>query len=202
MKQQKEPRIRKGDRTRRRILDAAVALMAEKGPDAVSMRELSAKLRITKPVLYYYFKNKDELIRATFEDGTKHFREMTREINKPGLALEQRLEKIFSNHLDFIRRYPDMPKCALKIMASPSQGVLSSMARKMKESNRAAIRAILEKERLPKQGADNIMHMISSVIVYFMSETRDRGVKSIEKDLPRRLARLICAGATAGLKDK
>ena len=51
-------RITKGDKTRQRILEMASALMADRGSDAVSMREISAKLDITKPVLYYYFKNK------------------------------------------------------------------------------------------------------------------------------------------------
>ncbi|MDA8242779.1 MAG: TolC family protein [Elusimicrobia bacterium] len=195
MEQKNEPRVSKGDRTRRRILDAALALMAEKGPDAVSMREISAKLRITKPVLYYYFRDKEALIRATFEEGTKHFSESFGQISRPGLTLEQRLERIFSNHLDFIRRYPEMPKCALRIMASPSGGVLSKLSREMKLRNRAALGAMLEKERLPKQGAENIRHLISAVIAYFMMESKENGVASIPADLPRRLARLIGAGA-------
>lgn len=195
MKSQQEPKLKKGDRTRQRILDATVELMAEKGPDAVSMREISAKLKITKPVLYYYFKDKAELIKATFVEGTKHFQELQDYISKPGLTLEQRLEKIFANHLDFIRRYPDMPKCAMKIMASPSDSVLASMARQLKQRNRAALRVMLEKEVLPRQGAENAIHLISAVIGYFMMEARENGVASLDKGLPGRLARLISAGA-------
>jgi outer membrane protein TolC len=37
--------------------------------------------------------------------------------------------------------------------------------------------------------------MISAVITYFMVEARENGVASLDKNLPRRLARLICAGA-------
>jgi len=195
MTKQPATKITKGDKTRQRILDATVELMAEKGPDAVSMREISAKLKITKPVLYYYFKDKDELIKATFLEGTKHFQELQDHISKPGLTLEQRLEKIFSNHLEFIRRYPDMPKCALKIMASPTDSVLSAMARELKQRNRSALRVMMEKEILPRHGADNIIHMISAVIGYFMIEARENGVASLDKGLPGRLSRLICAGA-------
>jgi outer membrane protein len=195
MKQQQEPKIKKGDKTRQRILDAALALMAEKGPDAVSMREISAKLKITKPVLYYYYKDKDELIKATFLEGTKHFNEVHQVISDPGMPLEKKLEAVFANHLAFIRRYPDMPKCALKLMASPSGGVLSNMSKDLKNRNRAAMRAMLEKEKLPRQGAENVIHMTSAVIGYFIIEARERGVASLGKDLPGRLARLIVAGA-------
>lgn len=195
MKKPATEKLHKGDRTRQRILETATMLMAEKGPDAVSMREIAAKLKITKPVLYYYFKDKDELIKAAFIDGTKHIRELQVDIADPALALEERLEKIFHNHLDFIRRYPNMPKCALKIMASPEHGVLAAMARDLKLRNRAAMRAILEKEKLPRHGVENITHMISAVITYFMVEARENGAASLDKDLPKRLARLICAGA-------
>ncbi len=195
MKPRQEPKIKKGDRTRQRILETAVQLMAEKGPDAVSMREIAAKLKITKPVLYYYFKDKDELIKAAFVEGTKHIKELTFEIADRAATLESKLERIFENHLDFIKRYPEMPKCALKIMSSPEHGVLAEMARDLKLRNRDTMRGILAREPLPRHGADDILHMISAVLTYFMVEARENGVASLEKDLPRRLARLIVSGA-------
>lgn len=197
MKPQQEPKLKKGDKMRQRILETTAAMMAEKGPDAVSMREISAKLKITKPVLYYYFKDKDDLIKAAFTEGTKHFKEVHILVNQPGLTLEARLERIFSNHLDFIKRYPDMPKCALKIMSSPETGVLASLARDLKERNRAALRAMLEKEKLPGRAAEDTIRMVSAVITHFMVEARENGVASLDKSLAGRLAKLICAGARA-----
>jgi outer membrane protein TolC/DNA-binding transcriptional regulator YbjK len=199
MKQQKTPKETKGDKTRQRILETASALMAEKGPDGVSMREISAKLKITKPVLYYYFKDKDELIRASFTEGTKHFEELNMEIKDSGLTLEQKLERIFSNHLAFIRRYPDMPKCALKIIASPSEGVLSQMHREFKTNNRAALRRMLEEENLPRRAAEDIIHMVGAVLAHFMIEAREFGAASLDKSLPARLAGIITRGSR-GLK--
>ncbi len=192
-------KITKGDKTRQRILETASAMMAEKGPDAVSMREISVKLKITKPVLYYYFKDKDELIKASFIEGTKHFRELQAEISKPGLTLEQKLSKIFSNHVDFIKRYPNMPKCALKIMASPSDSVLSSMALELKEQNRENLTKILGegagKDALSRANAGTVIHMISAVITHLMIEARQRGIESLPKNLPQRMAKIIAAGA-------
>jgi outer membrane protein TolC len=198
MKKQEE-KTAKGGRTRRRILETASAMMAEKGPDGVSMREISLRLKITKPVLYYYFKGKDELIKAAFIEGTKHFQELHIAINDPRLTLEQRLTRIFSNHLEFIRRYPNMPKCALKIMASPTSGILASMAMDLKQRNRDAVRKMLEtvagKEGISRGGISNILHMVSAIIAYFMIEAREQGTKNLDKGLPARLARTICAGA-------
>lgn len=194
----------KGGKARKRILETAAAMMAENGPDGVSMRELSLRLKITKPVIYYYFKNKDELIKAAFAEGTKHFDELNSEINDPRLTLEQRLARVFSRHLEFIRRYPDMPKCALKIMASPSSGALSSLAMDLKRRNRKALKEMLdsvaEKEGLSRSGTADILHLISAVIVHFMVEARERGTASLDAALPSRLAALICAGARKGAR--
>lgn len=195
MERQKEEKTAKGDRTRRRILETATALMAEKGPDAVSMREISARLRITKPVLYYYFKDKDALIRAAFEEGTKHFRELYSEMNRPGLTLERKLERLFSEHLEFIRRYPDMPKCSLKLMASPPGGVLASLSRDLKQRNRRALRELFAKERFSGHAAEDLLQMVRAVLAFFIMEASENGLSGLDGGLPGRLARLICAGA-------
>lgn len=189
------PRRKRAEETRRRILETAADMMAERGPDAVSMREISGRLRITKPVLYYYFRDKAALIKAAFEEGTKHFKDLHAAMERPGLDIEGKLERIFANHLEFINRYPEMPKCALKIIASPSEGALARLARDLKEKNRSALRAMLRREKFAPRDAEDMLHMISSVIEHLMIEAREKGAAAIDKGLPRRLARLLCAGA-------
>jgi AcrR family transcriptional regulator len=52
------------DGTRKRILDAALDLIAEHGFAATSTRELSERLGFTKAALYYHFRTKDDLLAA------------------------------------------------------------------------------------------------------------------------------------------
>jgi AcrR family transcriptional regulator len=53
--------------TRDRILDAALALFNEQGTGAVSTNHIAAALAISPGNLYYYFRNKEDIIRALFE---------------------------------------------------------------------------------------------------------------------------------------
>lgn len=201
MKPQNTPKITKGDMTRRRIMETTARLMFENGPDAVSMREISSRLKITKPVLYYYFKDKDELIKATFEEGAKHFNELLDEINKPGFTLEQKLTSIFSNHLHFMKKHPEIPKCAMKIMASPEGSILNTLAIESKRRNRKAllemVKGCAEKEGIAHADTELVMHMTSAVIEHFMMEGKEIGADKIPSTLPQRLARLISRGARA-----
>ena len=55
-------------RTRERILDVALALFADKGYEATSMREIAEGVGITKAALYYHFDSKAEIVRSMLAD--------------------------------------------------------------------------------------------------------------------------------------
>jgi AcrR family transcriptional regulator len=54
---------------RLKILEAAIALFAEKGYGNTSVREIVGEVGVTKPALYYYFENKEGLFRAILEQA-------------------------------------------------------------------------------------------------------------------------------------
>jgi AcrR family transcriptional regulator len=55
---------------RQRLLDGAIELFNQKGYAGTTVREIVEEAKVTKPVLYYYFRNKEgiylELMRETF----------------------------------------------------------------------------------------------------------------------------------------
>lgn len=57
----------KGERTRERILDTALALFAQSGSNAVSLRSIAAKSGISHSGLLRYFTNKNALVLAAIE---------------------------------------------------------------------------------------------------------------------------------------
>ena len=56
--------------SRERILDAAVAVVADEGLDALSMRRLAQALDVWPMALYRYFEDKDALLDAIVERAT------------------------------------------------------------------------------------------------------------------------------------
>lgn len=62
--------------TRDRILDVALALFAEKGYDATSMREIAEQLDITKAALYYHFDSKAEIVQTMLADTERQVSEL------------------------------------------------------------------------------------------------------------------------------
>ncbi len=59
--------------SKEKIIDAAIEVFFEKGFDAASMREIAEKAGLTKPMIYYHFKNKEALYLGLLEENLELF---------------------------------------------------------------------------------------------------------------------------------
>jgi AcrR family transcriptional regulator len=87
-------RQRNLDTKRDAVLQTAAHLFLERGYRRTSMSELGTRLKITKPALYYYFKNKEEILVECYRLGIA--------------AIEQLLDKAAVSHglgLSKVRAY-------------------------------------------------------------------------------------------------
>ena len=53
--------------TRERILDVALELFTEQGYESTSLREITERVGVTKPALYYYFESKEAIFLTLIE---------------------------------------------------------------------------------------------------------------------------------------
>ena len=61
-------KTRKSALTRQRIMDAASALIMERGNTGFQMGEVSDRCHMSKGSLYYYFRDRDELVGAIYDE--------------------------------------------------------------------------------------------------------------------------------------
>jgi AcrR family transcriptional regulator len=67
--------INASDKVRKKIVDAASVLYAQKGFAATSIQEIAEAAGVTLPVTYHYVKKKSEIMRLIMEDVLNSFRE-------------------------------------------------------------------------------------------------------------------------------
>jgi TetR/AcrR family transcriptional repressor of nem operon len=67
---QLQPSTVKGQSTRRRIVQAAAELVAEKGAAAMSLDDVGQRAHASRSQLYHYFDDRDDLIRAVVNATT------------------------------------------------------------------------------------------------------------------------------------
>jgi AcrR family transcriptional regulator len=88
------------------LLDSAVALIAEAGPRAFTLRELARRARVSHNAPYRHFKNKDDLLAAVAAQGFDLLTlAMTLEMAKGHTALE-RLHLAGRGYVQFAMNWP------------------------------------------------------------------------------------------------
>ena len=101
-------RERNKEKTKERILDAALELFREKGLERTTTKEISKKAGIAEGTLFNYFKTKEDLALYFFQKGTedliKWFRAQTR-LQKASLA--EKLFAIIHRQLEYLEPYED-----------------------------------------------------------------------------------------------
>ena len=107
---------------RQRLLDAALALFSTKGYAATSVRELVEAAGVTKPVLYYYFKNKEGLYLALMEDALGDFFQVAEQARTAPGCVTERIRGYCTALLDiFVERLP-VARLIYAIYYGPPQG--------------------------------------------------------------------------------
>jgi AcrR family transcriptional regulator len=78
------------ERTRNRLLRAAVQVFDRKGYAAASVREIVEAAGVTKPALYYHFGSKEGVLAAILEAGAREFdAAVNRAVSRDGSARER-----------------------------------------------------------------------------------------------------------------
>jgi AcrR family transcriptional regulator len=115
------------EKTEHKILQTAIELFASKGFHATSVREIVEHAGLTKPALYYYFKNKEQLAKKVLESA---FSELLAQIEKntaPKTNLKDKLKAVVMAHFNFVERYPSHAKFVYRVFFGPETGPMRDM---------------------------------------------------------------------------
>lgn len=122
-----ERRQEEKERRRADLIDAAEAVAAEVGIDAMTMDEVARKARLSRALLYVYFQDKSDLLFAMCERGLESLcARFTAAAGEATLGREQ-IGAIGRAFVDFSRQEPVHYEALAKFaMHSPQAGVADS----------------------------------------------------------------------------
>lgn len=110
----KGPKTARGERTRRKLLDAAEKEFGERGFHATSIGEITRRAAVALGTFYVYFDSKDEIFRALVAhmgQMTRHFIAERVAAAPDRLAAEAMGLKAF---LDFVREHRDLYRIVME----------------------------------------------------------------------------------------
>jgi len=100
------PRERRQARTRDEILDAALAIINEKGPEQLTLRALARRVDYSPAGLYEYFESKDDIIYAVCAEGDRRLLAEMRSVSLD-LPADEYLVQLGLAYIRFARQNRD-----------------------------------------------------------------------------------------------
>ncbi len=100
---------KKSDITKAKLVDTAKALFLERGFDGLKMQELADKAYINKGLLHYYFKSKEALFQAVFQEAMENLFGGVAEELLSDHAIETKMHVIIDLYFDRLSANPGLP---------------------------------------------------------------------------------------------
>ncbi len=169
---------------RAEILSAAKNLFIQRGYHGLAMREIAETLGVTKPALYYHFKDKEELFLAMLES---HLDEMEAALDHITASTGPCREKI-RHFIEYVLSQP-VEQRALIRLASQEMGQLSAVSRKTFDrlyrekfigKVEAVIRAGIEAGEIKSLQPEVATHTLLGMMYpyFYPSHSRDKGLST------------------------
>ena len=95
--------------TEEKILEAAKNVFIRKGMYGARMQEIADEAGINKAMLHYYFRSKDKLFDAIFQEAFHEFAPKAFSILKGDLPIEEKISRFVSNYIDVVSANPFLP---------------------------------------------------------------------------------------------
>lgn len=187
--------------SRYRLLEAGIALFAEKGYANTSVREIVARAGVTKPVLYYYFQSKDGMFRTILDWAAEQQEIMLSEVlEAPGTVLD-RLIYLYMRVYQGVLEHQNLFKMIHNLIFGPPQGVPDY---DFNEYHRRMVNAIktIYTEGLAlgevKEADPEEVAILALGLIDFCLHMDQVHPESLDPKRPERLLRLVFQGLNEG----
>ncbi len=116
----KERRAREKQARRRQIIDAARALLFEKGLQAMSINQIAKRAELAVGTIYFYYSSKEELFAELQEEGLKLLMEEIHQASSVVDDPKERLRSMAMAYYDFSRNHKDYFDIINYFLSSPT----------------------------------------------------------------------------------
>ena len=186
-----------GKSPKRRLIDAAIALFAEKGYASSSVNEIVRQADVSKPVLYYYFGSKEGMFHAILDWASDRQEALLGEVLKmSGTALDRLqflYQRVYQGQID----NPNLFKMIHNLIFGSPQGAPQYDFRQYHGRLADAIKRIYLEGRARNELApakpDDVAILVLGVIDFCIRLAR-AGQEPMDPDRSKRLLDLVFRG--------
>jgi len=155
----------KGEETRSRIYEAALALFRERGFESATMRDIAAAAGMSLGAAYHYFPSKDSIVLAFYDRVTDEHERRVREAFAGTKSLRDRVRAPFHIKLDILQADRPLMGALLRYAGEPDHPLsfLGSATRQMQLRSMAMFAESLRGVSVPED-----MRVLAPVMLWAM----------------------------------
>ncbi len=140
--------LAKKEDTQNKIKEIARKLFTRFGYSSTTIREIAKESQVNIALVNYYFRSKDNLFRIIMEESFEQlFIQIDPIINNKNTTLEEKIQSLVSNYLDFLQKFPELPLFMLNEIKNKPKHLVIKISLKKKVSQSSLMHQI--KERNP-----------------------------------------------------
>ena len=127
------------------IIEASIELIAEKGIQGLTMKNLSKEIGISEPAIYRHYENKIEILKSILDYFFNNMKSILEsELNSESTAFEK-ISNIFNRHFKSFSEKPQLLAVIFSEELFRNETSLSNKVAAIMEQNTLMVQTILEK---------------------------------------------------------
>lgn len=170
----------KGEETRDRIYQAALALFRERGFESATMRDIATAAGMSLGAAYHYYPSKDAIVLAYYHEISDETERRVRAALRDVTALADRLRTPFHTKLDIVQADRPLLGALLRFTGQSDHPLsfLGEATRPMRQRNMALFAAALRGTKLPDDlrvlAPASLWAMEMGFLLYFLYDQSPR----------------------------
>ena len=188
-------------KARGRLLKSATELFTRKGYAGTTVREIVASAAVTKPVLYYYFRNKEGIYLELMGEGFSRFESLLGESTSERGSASERLTRLCTRTFSLFLEHIDVARLMWAIYYGPPQGApfidFDAYHRKFQDVVRELVREGVRKKEFRKGNVDDMVWAIVGAVNVAMESRLCREGDALDGEGLERVLRIIFRGIAA-----
>lgn len=170
--------------TEAQILDAAKDVFQKKGMDGARMQEIANEAGINKAMLHYYYRSKQLLFEAVFNNAFSLLAPQLNKILNDDSSIEDKVKNFTSNYITFISKHPYLPNFIIQeLNRNPKffEKIQQNAAFPTLDKFKAQVALEVEKGILkPTDGEQLFINIISLNIFPFIATPLIKGLLKVD----------------------
>lgn len=184
---------------RERLLRAAARLFAEHGYMAASIQAIVDLAGATKPMVYYYFGNKEGLYRELVAEAFGRIRAKLEAIDVSGNDIERALVAVVEANFELYRESPAIARFSLAPLLAADRDVPDVDVRSLGTLNYRMVRQIvamgLDRHELTGDSDAIALALIGQIVAYQIAQFMNPTMPLLVHDAALRMVGLLLNGA-------